>query len=545
MHRTVDRGTADVQPGTRLVLDSALEKRHVIAKRPQLLVAAALLALVFVPMGLGAPDGPLLAITRPMEGTLFPRDLAPPMFRWRGDSRGGRWRVAVEAPVGHPLLDHECTTTSWRPTAEEWMRIVNGAVGRIGRFRVRLVGTHGQGGGETEAAVSFSVSSDPVGAPIFYREVPLPVGYAMDHKPLIRWKVADLSSGDQPRVVLSGMTTCANCHSFSADGRTLGMDLDFASDKGAYAIAPVSEVTRITSAEMMSWNDYRREDGESTFGLLTTISPDGRYAVSTTKETIFLKFLPDPDCSQLFFPIRGILVAYDRLSRAFRPVKGADRRELIQTNPAFSPDGRWLVFARAPVLDLPRSAGVVTPDTVENVTPSLVEGTRRVCFDLFRLPFSEGSGGDPLPILGASSNGRSNFFPRFSPDGRWIVYCQASSMMLNRLDSALYIIPAAGGAARRLRSNFDDRMNSWHSFSPNGKWLVFASKATGPLTQFWLTHIDPDGSDSVPFMLEGLVDEDRAGNLPEFADPSVGRLKEISVSSVIKFSGPPLPRPAK
>ena len=28
------------------------------------------------------------------------------------------------------------------------------------------------------------------------------------------------------RVLLNGMHTCANCHSFSRDGKTLGMDLD-------------------------------------------------------------------------------------------------------------------------------------------------------------------------------------------------------------------------------------------------------------------------------------------------------------------------------
>ena len=33
-------------------------------------------------------------------------------------------------------------------------------------------------------------------------------------------------------------------------------------------------------------------------------------------------------------------------------------------------------------------------------------------------------------------------------------------------------------------------MNSWHSFSPNGRWLVFSSKSRSPYTQMFLTHID-------------------------------------------------------
>jgi Tol biopolymer transport system component len=48
-------------------------------------------------------------------------------------------------------------------------------------------------------------------------------------------------------------------------------------------------------------------------------------------------------------------------------------------------------------------------------------------------------------------------------------------------DSELFIIPAEGGEARRLRAN-TPRMNSWHSWSSNGRWLVFSSKANTAYT---------------------------------------------------------------
>ena len=35
--------------------------------------------------------------------------------------------------------------------------------------------------------------------------------------------------------------------------------------------------------------------------------------------------------------------------------------------------------------------------------------------------------------------------------GSWIVFCKARSYMLLQRDSELYIIPAEGGEARRLR----------------------------------------------------------------------------------------------
>ena len=116
----------------------------------------------------------------------------------------------------------------------------------------------------------------------------------------------------------------------------------------------------------------------------------------------------------------------------------------------------------------------------------------RVQFDLYRVPFNGGQGGRAEPIAGAAGNGMSNSFPKVSPDGRWIVFVQARNGQLMRPDSQLYIVPASGGQARRMRCN-TPLMNSWHSFSPNGRWLVFSSKSRSPYTQMFLTHIDEQG----------------------------------------------------
>ncbi|MCX5784680.1 MAG: tetratricopeptide repeat protein, partial [Elusimicrobia bacterium] len=90
----------------------------------------------------------------------------------------------------------------------------------------------------------------------------------------------------------------------------------------------------------------------------------------------------------------------------------------------------------------------------------------------------------------------------------------------------LYIMPAGGGGARKMQCN-RALMNSWHSWSPNGKWLVFSSKANGPYTQLFLTHIDEQGNDTPPVILERLTSPDRAANIPEFVNTKSGALKII------------------
>jgi Tol biopolymer transport system component len=61
--------------------------------------------------------------------------------------------------------------------------------------------------------------------------------------------------------------------------------------------------------------------------------------------------------------------------------------------------------------------------------------------------------------------------------------------MLLQKDSKLNIVPVDGGEEARQMTCNNTKMNSWHSWSPNGKWLVFASKEFGPYTQLFLTHI--------------------------------------------------------
>jgi tetratricopeptide (TPR) repeat protein len=76
-------------------------------------------------------------------------------------------------------------------------------------------------------------------------------------------------------------------------------------------------------------------------------------------------------------------------------------------------------------------------------------------------------------------------------------------------------MPATGGQLRLMRCN-TAQMNSWHSWSPNSRWLVFSSKNRGPYTQLYLTHIDENGDDSPPVFLENLISQKRAANIPEF-----------------------------
>ena len=457
-----------------------------------------------------------IALEYPLDGTLFPPEMVPPVFRWKdGTPAVRRWLVRITFADGGPVLHALVRRPQWTPRPQEWESLKQRSLEQDAHVVILGVGRGGPGKVLSRAAMVFRTSKDPVGAPLFYREVILPFAEADEHPSRIRWRFGPIDS--LPPIVLEHVSVCANCHSFSRDGTILGMDADYAKNKGAYVIAQVQEQMTLTPSDIISWNDF--DKGEGAFGLLSQVSPDGRYVISTVKDMAVFISRPPLAFSQLFYPVKGILCVYDRQSRKFHALPGADDPNLIQSNPMWSPDGNDIVFARAQVPDLSRTRGMGMRPLTRYDSEMLAEQGGPLRFDLYRIPFHGGEGGTPQPLEGASHNGMSNYFARYSPDGRWIIFCKAKSYMLLQPDSELYIVPAEGGEARRLRCN-TSRMNSWHSWSPNGKWLVFSSKAWSDYTQLCLTHIDENGDSTPPVLLAHLTAPDRAANIPEFVNAS-------------------------
>src|SRR3954449_1738171 len=82
-----------------------------------------------------------------------------------------------------------------------------------------------------------------------------------------------------------------------------------------------------------------------------------------------------------------------------------------------------------------------------------------------------------------------------SPDGKWVLFDAVDvDLEANTKVSHLWIVPSEGGEARRLNQtpNHEERPR----FSPDGKRLIWTSKATDP-TQIWMCDFETESGQLV------------------------------------------------
>jgi len=508
-----------------------------------------------------------VTVDYPAEKSIFPPDITPPTFLWRDAAESAAWWVIdvvfadggsdVRATSsgekmrvgeldtsygGSPppkLTPEQAAAHTWKPDPETWAAIKKRSVAHPAR--VVITGYRDKDATQpvSRGQVAIETSADPVGAPIFYRDVPLVDSNGQGERgiikplpdsllPLIKWRLRYI---DETRgsIMMSNLPTCANCHSIARDGKTLGLDVDGPNNnKGLYALLPLQKVSYIDKEHVIKWAAFT-ENTPQRFGFMSQVSPDGKYVVTSVEvpgsaskhlgDRLYQGFYPSYGFVQVFYPTRGILAWYSRETGKLQPLPGADDPDYVQACAFWSPDGSYLVFSRAKARD-PYSPGQPKSRYANDPNETQIQ------YDLYRVPFNHGLGGKAEKIAGASDNGMSNNFPKVSPDGKWIVFVRNKSGLLMRPDSELYIVPARGGVARRLNAN-QKIMNSWHSFSPNGRWLVFSSKHRSLYTQLYLTHIDENGNDSPAILIDDTTAANRAANIPEFMNIPRGGLERI------------------
>jgi hypothetical protein len=469
-----------------------------------------------------------LMVTYPYDGTVFPPEIAAPTVRWTDrDTTVSKWLVSFSFDDRHSPIYAIAHTPQWTPGKDTWETIKSRSLHPgcdVAVYGIRLGPTRAL---ITHDRVHLVTSTDRVDASIFYRQVPLPFKNDKHSLERMKWRLGDIADYQKPAVVMEKMSNCASCHQFSKDGRLISMEMNFQGDSGAQFVAPVQKTITLTANQFMTWRDFPKPDLlPQTRGVFAKLSPGGKYLIGTVNEIAFFALTNDPAYCQLFFPTYGVLAWYSIDQQVFQRLPGADDIRFVQTDPSWSWDEKYVVFARAKTRNEYHDDITDIRTRIEDDDIHVLNRKYPIQFDLYRIAFNNGRGGIPEPLEGASNNKMSNYFARYSPDGKWIVYTRSKSGIMLQPDSELYLIPAEGGRPRRMRCN-RAQFNSWHSFSPNGKWLLFSSKVNSQYTEIFLTHIDKNGMDSPPVCLSRFSEHPYANNVPEFVNLPAQAIRKI------------------
>ena len=327
-----------------------------------------------------------------------------------------------------------------------------------------------------------TISVEPIDPYIAYRRIG--PAYVMYHHMDIDQR--NLETYDVSNILQSprGTRRCINCHTF-VNNDPKKMVLHMRGTAGvAMLLGEGDQVTRINT----------RTEFNSSPASYISWHPSGGFASFSSHKLV--QFFHSPGFIRDVFDYASDIGFYfvDD-NRVFVPSKLAEK-QMLEIFPTWSPDGRWLYFCRA---------RITWPDDAreKNLTP---KGFDEVRYDLMRISYDIDTNtlGEVESVLLASDFDKSILEPRVSPDGRFVLLtmCDYGNFPVYRESSDLYMLDVESGKCRPLDEVNSPRADTWHCWSTNGRWIVFASKRLDNVFgKPFFSYVDENGNARKPFLL--------------------------------------------
>lgn len=192
----------------------------------------------------------------------------------------------------------------------------------------------------------------------------------------------------------------------------------------------------------------------------------------------------------------------------------------LETFPCWSPDGTRLYYCSAHLPDSVRS-------TTETGKSNLLPIYDNLRYNIWSMPFDSTTCtfGEPRLEVDAAAIGKSASVPRISPDGKWLLYTLGDYGQFHiwHTSARLWV----KGEEQEEGSLVTDCHASYHTFSHNGRWIVFSSRRDdGTFTRLYIAYFDKEGHAHRPFMLPQQDPESnilllKSYNVPELSRNSV------------------------
>ncbi len=307
-----------------------------------------------------------------------------------------------------------------------------------------------------------------------------------------------LENYEESAVITNRMTNygCMNCHSFcrqNPDKMLFHLRVDY----GGTYIIDGKEIQKLNTKTPQTISNL----------VYPSWHPSGNYAAFSVNDTKQIFHTTDRNRVEVLDNASDVVV-YDvgRHQIITSPLLSSPLA--FETFPTFSPDGKTLYYCSADSVSM--------PDKFEQVKYSLCA----ISYD----PDTRSFGTEVDTLYNARTEGRSCSFPRVSPDGKFLMFTLSDygNFSIWHKEADLYMADLQTRDIRPLTPLNSNDVESYHSWSSNGRWVVFSSRRMdGLYTRPYLAYIDKEGNARKPFLLPQKQKDYykmlmKSYNIPEF-----------------------------
>ena len=395
-----------------------------------------------------------------------------------------------------------CGGSQIQPDADDWKQLTEAAKGNAIKVEVYVE--------QDDSWTRFKpfnifVSPDSIDAYISYRLIP--PSYVTYEELTINQRC--LENYDESIIYDNMLCSegakgqCINCHNYQQYNPDR-MQFHARQNMGGTVIAYDGSIKKINM----------RNDSILSAGVYPTWHPWLNLIVYSTNMTGQIFHSVNPNKIEVF-DSESDLIAYDMERNEVTNIENIP--DEMECFPFWAPDGKTLYYC---------SAHFEYSDTIADKGMEFTMRTQEAKYNLYKKPFNPETMqfGPRELVFAADSIDKSATLPRISPDGRYLMFTLAEYGVFHiwHHDADLWMLDLQTGEVRNMEEINSADTESYHSWSSNGRWVVFSSRRyDGNYTRPFIAHIDKDGRSGKPFELP-CADPDyhrqllKSYNVPEF-----------------------------
>lgn len=354
---------------------------------------------------------------------------------------------------------------------DQWKELLRNEKGKSVIVKISAL-TDGQW--KSYQAFSWNIAPEPIDSHLSYRLIE--PGYEVWNN--IQLCERNLENFDEKVIADNRLTNgnCMNCHIHGKQSGKLSM-FHLRGKNGGTILNRDGKLRKLTL----------KNDSMISAAVYGDFHPSGRFAVFSTNIIIPAFHSQGSKRLEVFDTESDLAIAdFDENRMILSPI--VQDKNVFETFPTFSADGKWIYYCAAPKVEL--------PDSIQKLKYSLC----RISFDAKNQQWGEKAD----TLWNAQKENGSVCFPKASPDGKYILFTIADygTFPIWHRETDLFLLDLTTGELRKPDEVNSNRSDTYHSWSSNSRWFVFASKrGDGQYGKPYFAYIDQEGKTSKPFVM--------------------------------------------